>query len=390
MILGGSENTLSAARSLGPHGIRVHILGDGLGTLLPRYSRFVSSFLTVKLPAQRYELWGEWLESGPRGAVLLAGGDTGLEFIAQHRTGLVERGYRPIEADDAVTLAMLDKSATYRLARDAGFDVPRTATVDESDDLAAAVAEIGFPCALKPRHSHRFFEVFGSKAVIVHGPDDLRQAFAVTQDAGLSVLVTEIVTGVDDSYSSYYSFLDDRGEPLFHFTKRKLRQHPIGFGGGTYHVSHWDADVADVGLRFLQGIGLRGIGNVEFKRDERDGRLKLIECNPRLTAADALVRRAGVDIPYLSYQRAIDSEPDPIDGFRDGVRQWYPGGDFHAFLAYRASGKLTAPRWLASLAHLQHFPLFDLRDVRPSVMGAGGWIRRKLRRPRRGAARNRV
>jgi D-aspartate ligase len=389
VILGGSENALSVARSLGSRGITVHVLGDGVGTNLTRYSRFVSSFLTVADLEERSARWLDWLESGPRKAVVLACSDAALEFVAQHRPWLVENSYLPVEANDAITLAMLDKASTYELARDAGFDVPRTAAVADAADLDAAVDGIGFPCALKPRSSHRYYEVFGGKAIVVRSPEELRQVFDPIDAAGLEVLVSEIVLGVDDSCCSYYSYLDERGEPLLHFTKRKLRQYPIGFGGGTYHVSHWDADVAELGLRLLQAIGLRGIGNVEFKRDRRDGRLKLIECNPRLTAADALLRRAGVDLPHLAYARALGGELDLVDGFRSGVRQWYPDSDFRALLAYRAAGQLTTRRWVASLAHVQHFPVFDRRDVRPSVVGAGRWIRRAARRVVRGPRRGR-
>jgi D-aspartate ligase len=387
VVLAGSKNTLSAARSLGARGVPVHILGDGIGTDLARSSRYVSTFLPV-VPAERFDRWFEWLESGPPGAVVLAGGDTGLEFVALHRQWLVERGYRPFEANDDVTLAMLDKSATYELARSIGVDSPRTTATEDVQELLSAAEEIGFPCALKPLHSHRFVEVFGRKAVVVHSPEELRQSFRTTDDAGLQALVTEIVPGVDDSYSSYYSYLDEHGAPLLHFTKRKLRQHPIGFGIGTYHVTQWDPEVAEVGLRFFQGVGLRGIGNVEFKRDRRDDRLKLIECNPRITAADALVRRSGIDLPLLAYLRALGREVDPVDGFRDGVREWYPESDFRAFLAYREAGRLTTARWMASLGHVQHFAIFDRGDLRPSVVRVWRWCRRLLHRVRRGRRRS--
>ena len=62
-------------------------------------------------------------------------------------------------------------------------------------------------------------------------------------------------------------------------------------------------EVAELGLRFFQGVGLRGLANVEFKRDARDGRLKLIECNHRFTAPTGLLRAAGMDLPLFVYNR---------------------------------------------------------------------------------------
>jgi D-aspartate ligase len=86
-------------------------------------------------------------------------------------------------------------------------------------------------------------------------------------DAGHPMLVTEYVPGPDDQYRSYYTYLDHEGEPLVHFTKRKLRQYPTHFGLGSYHLTEWNPEVAELGLRFARGAGLRGLVNVEFKRD---------------------------------------------------------------------------------------------------------------------------
>ena len=60
----------------------------------------------------------------------------------------------------------------------------------------------------------------------------------------------------------------------------------------------------ELGLAFLRGAGVRGLANVEFKRDERDGRLKLIECNYRFTAPNEQFRRAGMDLALFVVQPA--------------------------------------------------------------------------------------
>jgi predicted ATP-grasp superfamily ATP-dependent carboligase len=311
--------------------------------------------------------------------VILPCSDTGLEFVATRRAWLERLGYHVIESDDDVTLAMLDKARTYELATRVGIDVPKTYVVDSLTSAEAAVDEIGFPCALKPRDSVRFGDRFGVKAMVLTGVDDLKEMYERVDGTDLSVVITEIVRGTDGEYSSYYTYLDEDGEPLLHFTKCKLRQFPLGFGIGTYHVSRWDAEVADIGLRFFQGIGLRGIGNVEFKRDGRDGRLKLIECNPRFTLADALVRRAGVDMATLAYRRALGLPCAPIRGFRDGVRQWHPNLDFHSFVNGRRSGEISTLGWLRSLAHMQHFPVFDWRDPAPTFVTGPRAVRTTVR-----------
>ena len=79
------------------------------------------------------------------------------------------------------------------------------------------------------------------------------------------MLVTEVIVGASDEFVSYFGYLDEDGQSLLSFTKRKLRQQPPGFGIGTYHQTTYDPEVAAAGLRFLQAVGMRGLGNVEFK-----------------------------------------------------------------------------------------------------------------------------
>ena len=129
---------------------------------------------------------------------------------------------------------------------------------------------IGFPCALKPTHIHEFSRHFRLKAMVVDDEPELREAFARDARAGVDMILTEIIPGEEHRYCSYFTWIDEDGEFLFDFTKRKLRQYPVGFGGGTYHLTEWADDVAETGRRFLRAAGVRGLANVEFKRDPRD------------------------------------------------------------------------------------------------------------------------
>ncbi len=380
-MLGGRETSLSVARSLGRRGIAVHALLDGASSLVTRSRHVVGSFAGDGDAEGR---WPEWFERGPKGAVVFPCGDLGLEFMARRRDWLQDLGYRPIEANDDLTLAMLDKERGYELARKAGVDVPRTMVVKTSVDVELVANAFSYPCALKPRDSYRFRNTFGKKALVVHSTEQLLDAFEEILPSGFEMIVTEIVTGPERErfeYCSYYSYITEEGETLFRFTKRKPREYPLVFGGGTYHVTKWDPEVAAVGERLFTSVGLRGIGNVEFKRD-RNGRYVMIECNLRVTAADALVRIAGLDIPHLAYRRALGEPVDPLAGFRDDLSMWYPYGDFLAFRDARRLDQLTTLGWLRSLAHPQHFPFFDWRDPVPTMANTRSAIRRITARRR--------
>jgi D-aspartate ligase len=369
VLLGGENIAVSAARSLsGIEGAQVYALGDASDPV--RASRHCHEFVDVGARKGVADRYLEWLSSdGPRTGAVLPCDDDGLEMIARNRALLVDWGYSPIEADDDVLLAMLDKDRTYELSRKAGVPTPRTATLHTIDDALAAADSFSYPCALKPLSSHEFAQHFGilKKVLLVNDRDELLREFERTLEVGVEMLATEIIPGGDDQYFSYYSYLDENGEPLYHFCKRKLRQWPVHFGLTTYHLAIWDERVAELGLKFFRGVGLRGVGNVEFKRDPRDGEYKIIECNHRFTAASDLVRHSGIDMPVIAYQRAVGLPVSPVRGYRVGVRMWHPVEDVRSLLEYRAEGSLSVGAWLRTLWHRQHFPLWSLDDPGPSL-----------------------
>src|SRR6185312_10365666 len=208
------------------------------------------------------------------------------------------------------------------------------------------------------------------KAFRVHNDDDMRAALSRTVTLGIEMIATEIIPGRDDQFFSYYSYMDEEGQPLLHVTKRKLRQHPIWFGSGCFHVTDQNPEAAELGLRFFEGVGLRGLGNVEFKRDARDGRLKLIECNHRFTAATGLLRAAGADLPLFVYNKLMDRPLPKIEGYKTDLTMWYPMRDLRAMLAYRRNGQITFRSWARSVIGRHHYPVGSTSDMRPALVNS--------------------
>jgi predicted ATP-grasp superfamily ATP-dependent carboligase len=347
-----------------------------------RYSRY-SHWVPIRTNGDPQQAWLEWL-TGDRGAalegaVLLPCEDDGVELMARHRARLASR-FRVIEGRDEILLAMLDKASTHALATKAGVPAPAVHTVRTLADALAAAKQVGYPCALKPRHGHRFKRVFEAKLFVITGPEQLTNVFELAQARGLEMEVTEIIPGAEDRYCSYYTYLDEQLEPLFDFTKRKLRQYPLGFGTGTYHISDWNPEVAEMGLRFLRGAGLQGFANVEFKRDPRDNQLKLIECNARFTVVHEMLQMCGIDVSFLVYNRLTGRPLPTVGPYRRGVRILLPRGDYHAFRAAHRRGELSWAQWLGSLLHRQHFLVFRWSDPWPATILAWACLRDQLQR----------
>ena len=135
--------------------------------------------------------------------------------------------------------------------------------------------------------------------------------------------------------------------------------------------SRHDAELERISLDLLRAIGFRGLGGIEFKRDARDGRYKLIEFNARYGMWDSLGMRCGVDIPWAAYRDALGEPVEPQRSYRTGVKWVDLQRDARAFLEYRARGQLSFAGWLRSLLGEKDWAIFDRRDWKPTVVSAG-------------------
>jgi D-aspartate ligase len=224
---------------------------------------------------------------------------------------------------------------------------------------------------------------FGRKFLVAGNCAELTNAFREVYEAQMEMLLVEQIDGPDSQLCSYYTYLDESGEPLFDFTKRIIRRWPVGMGAACYHITDDVPHVRELGLRLFRHVGLRGLANIEFKLDPRDGELKLIECNARFTAANGLLADCGLDLATFVYERLIGLNPTAPRQLRTSMRLWYPLEDFRAFRQMRRRGELGVAEWLISICHRQTLPFFRCSDPWPSLVAESRRARRTLGRLRR-------
>lgn len=385
LLLGGMENSLSIVRSLGKRGIRVFVAAKS--SCFALRSRFCARKFVIPKHVDSQEYWYELLLSRDdaelQGCVVFVCGDDAVNFIASNKS-LLEPKYLLEEQDANLRLAMLNKQKTAELGRSVGVPTPSYWEVKSTDDISGIESMVNFPAIIKPLYSHLFQRVYkGKKYLRANDLQELRVRCKKALDYSIEIVVCELIPGPDDLLSSYYTFLDDNGQSLFHFTKRVIRRSPVNEGGGSYHITEWLPETAKLGRRFFEKINYRGLGNIEFKKDIRDGNLKLIEVNARFTAAQELLVRAGLDIAYIIYCHTINRKVPEIKEFRNFVRLWYPERDFDAFRELHAKGELSWGRWIRSIAHKQTLPYFNITDPWPAIAHMiqedGKRLRRKLR-----------
>jgi hypothetical protein len=213
-------------------------------------------------------------------------------------------GIRPIESKvllpDLTTFRSANnKYELIQLAQECGIPYPKSTQISSSVDCSKSdFPDYAFPLVLKIVDDDGLYLRPEDRYCIVREQDGFTPALQSLQNHDKDVVLQEYIDG--DSYG--YSVLYDRKSTFIcGIGHRRLRQYPLRGGPSTYCESVSNQELKDSAVKLLNHIKWRGPAMVEFKRDRRDNRFKVIEVNPRYWGSLPLARFSGVNIPYLHY-----------------------------------------------------------------------------------------
>jgi len=382
VVVGGYITGLNAVRALGRHGIPVAVVAMRPDDLAP-HSRYATERCELFDLSERPEALVELLDERSRcwnGWAVLADNDLALSVLSRHREHLA-RTYRMTVPPWELARQVLDKELTYRAAREVGVDLPRS--FGPAEHAAARRADIRYPVVVKPVESQPFVARFGKKLLVARDRTQLLKALDEVEAAKCRASILDLVPGPDSLFTNYSVYIDRRGEPVAELSMRKLRKSPPFFGVcRAAEVARCDA-LREPSLELLRRIGWRGVANVEFKLDPRDGRHRLMEINGgRCFLMQGLARRAGVDYPMLAWREAVLGERVGASG------NGWPGvwvhllDDVYYGTLFRSVEGLGLRDYLASYRRPLTFAVWSTSDVRPfrvqllqSLRKAAGAIR---------------
>jgi carbamoyl-phosphate synthase large subunit len=238
------------------------------------------------------------------------GGQTALNLAMDlHRTGILDRyGVQLIGASaEAIDLAE-DRDMFKSAMLEIGLEVPRSHAVSTLDAARAVISEIGLPAIIRPS-----FTLGGSGSGIAYNLNDFDRMVqhGLDQSPVNQVLVEESVIGwkefelevmrdADDGFVVICSIenLDAMGvhtgdsitvAPAQTLTDKEYQR------------------LRDMARLVMQRVGVEtGGSNVQFAVNPRDGRVLVIEMNPRVSRSSALASKAtGFPIAKIAAKLAV-------------------------------------------------------------------------------------
>jgi D-aspartate ligase len=358
---------LGILRSLGRLGIPVYTVdSDPRGPAsYSRYlrGRFVFDLATACPEATVDKLLEVGKRIGPR-AVLVPTWDEMSMLVSDAYDVLSERFLLPHQPD-GLARSLASKKEMYRLARQHSVPTAESTFPTCVEDVRAFAEVAAFPVMLKGIAGNRLRERTGRKMVIVDSPNELVRLYHEMEDpAAPNLMLQEYIPGGDDVVWMFNGYFNDDADCLVGLTGRKLRQTPVYTGATSLGICLRNDVVDQTTRRWMKELGYRGILDIGYRYDARDGQYKVLDVNPRIGGTFRLfVGRNGMDVARALYLD-ITGQPVPVTELIEG-RKWMDERDFGSCLQYRRDHRLTLRQWVISLKGIQETVHFAHDDVAP-------------------------
>jgi predicted ATP-grasp superfamily ATP-dependent carboligase len=209
----------------------------------------------------------------------------------------------------------------------------------------------------------------------VNSGEELLAKYRLVAEINPELVVQEVIEGPDTAKLVYLSCYGSDGRRIGACMVREVRTTPIYFGSASLvePIVDQEADLLSDG--FLRSIGYSGICELELKRDSRDGRVKLIEANPRYSVTADAAPYAGVDLGWLHYLDLIGQPVAMTNQRGREFRHIVLTRDFATFRSYLRERLVTWGGLLRSYRPPVAFFDFDLRDWRVTAATINQLIR---------------
>lgn len=318
VVVGGDLNALGVVRSLAAGGVPVIVVGGrgGGAAMDSRHGRKIAVADTGGEPLlEALSAIGAQTAEQP---VLFLTEEKSVRSVSEHRDRIRPR-FRIRLPDHARLMTLMDKTPFQKLAADNGFSIPRAVSLRSQGDLAS-VAQLQFPCVLKPAQKDYSYGARFKKAYVVAGIGEVERLFGEIAPVMSDLIVQEWIDGDDSDIYFCLVYMGNEGELVASFTGRKLRSWPPYIGGTASCISAPDQseELTRITVDFFRVAGFSGMGSMEYKRDRRDGRFRMIEPTVARTDFQEEVATAnGVNIPLAAYlyetgSTAVRSKPTAI------------------------------------------------------------------------------
>ncbi len=321
-----------ACRVLKAEGLRVTLINSNPATIMtdPEFADatyiepITAEYVTKVIEKER-----------PDALLPTLGGQTALNAaMALHKAGVLEQyGVELIGADVEAIRKGEDRQAFKEVVESIGAESARSAVCHTMDELLVAVEDLGYPVIVRPS-----FTMGGAGGGMAYNETDLRRIGGGGLQASVTteVLLEESILG----WKEYeLELMRDRNDNVVVICAIENLD-PLGVHTGDSitvapAMTLTDREyqkLRDISIDVIRAVGVDTGGcNIQFAVNPEDGRIIVIEMNPRVSRSSALASKAtGFPIAKIAAKLAIGYTLDeiPNDITRETPASFEPALDY--------------------------------------------------------------
>ncbi|GAB1267865.1 hypothetical protein NBRC116493_11180 [Aurantivibrio infirmus] len=368
LILNCKIGALAIMRTLGSLGAPIYGI-DEKSSSPELKSRFLKRSFVKKLdpnnPREYLDFVLEVAEIIGQKSILIPTSDELSVFVAEYGEELKEFFMFPSNSGELLD-QLADKRKMFALALENNVPTPHIVCPQNLEDVKAALTQVQFPIMLKAIDGNKLFARTGVKMVIVETEEELFKQYELLEDPeDPNLMLQELIPGDDDQVYIFNGYFNEQSDCLAAFTGHKVRQYPIHVGCASLGECRWHERVAEKTQALMKAVGYRGILDIGYRLDPRDGRYKVLDINPRVGQAFRIfVAENNMDVIrslYLDLTGQSQPEIKPVEGRRWLIEDY----DFVSSCDYFKEGSLKFVDWIKSFKSVKEGAWFSWKDPVP-------------------------
>jgi predicted ATP-grasp superfamily ATP-dependent carboligase len=361
---------LCIARSLGRLGVPVYVV-DSRRFAPAASSRYCAGRLIWDLDQSPAAESVEFLLSAAKriggSPLLIPTFDTTAIFVAENAERL-KTGFRFPAQDPSLVNSLYSKKGMHFLAKRCGVPTPDAFFPQSRAEVVQFSERTVFPVMVKPIEDRLSRRRAGTIKRVVHNRRELLDSYDQIEDPRQpNLLLQEYIPGGPETIVMFNGYFDGKSECLVGFTGKKLRQFPAYTGPTCLGICETNETVAHLTKVFMKVIGYRGILDIGYRYDARDGLYKVLDVNPRIGSTFRLFMGGnGLDVVRALYLD-MTGQPVPESQVVEGRKWIVEEYDLVSSVRYLMDGELTLAKWIRSFRGVQETTCFASDDLLPML-----------------------
>ena len=362
-----SHGSLGIIRSLGRLGVPMYAITEHRRTPAAVSKYLSGAFVWNNATLDEQSRLGGMGHIGrqlKRRAILIPTDDLAAIFISDHADHLCEWFDFPPQVPN-LARRVANKSELYAICEEFGVPCPRTSVPCSLEQLREFTTRIGFPVVAKVSEPWMLQEGFGATMIL----PTLEKAIDLFRRAstalGSDILFQEYIDPDGGENWLYNGYRNGDSGCCVSFTGRKLRSHPPLNGSLTMGRPEPNDELRQLAEDLLGALSYNGVVDLDFRRDSKDGKYKLLDFNPRIGNQFRLFEDENkLDVARALYHDLTGGRVRQSPTVRDRLFI-VDQKDVIASAIYIAQRTITINQWLNSLKGPKQFAWWDRSDVAP-------------------------